>query len=126
MLSAFVVDLDRELSLAAMWHAYRASDCAAQNIVEIDTGVVHALLNARYYDAGIRHTDQSARSDMIRSCPWEARRNMDWDEYFRQQAAMYRKLAEKTEDAFIKQELLDLAAVCEEVANNIEDHQTSG
>jgi RHS repeat-associated protein len=49
MLSAFVVDLDRELSLAAMWHAYRASDCAAQNIVEIDTGVVHALLNARYY-----------------------------------------------------------------------------
>jgi hypothetical protein len=30
---------------------------------------------------------------------------MDWDEYFRQQAAMYRKLAEKTEDAFTKQEL---------------------
>jgi hypothetical protein len=51
---------------------------------------------------------------------------MDWDEYFRQQAAMYRKLAEKTEDAFIKHELLDLAAVCEEVANNIEDRQTSG
>ena len=65
-------------------------------------------------------------ADMICSWPWEARRSMDWDEYFRQQAAMYRKLAEKTEDAFIKQELLDLAAVCEEVANNIEDHQTSG
>ena len=48
---------------------------------------------------------------------------MDWDEYFRQQATMYRKLAEKTEDAFIKQELLDLAAVCEEVANNIEDRR---
>jgi hypothetical protein len=87
-------------------------------------------LNARYFDAGIRHTDQSARawerSDMICSWPCGARRSMDWDEYFRQQAAMYRKLAEKTEDAFIKQELLDLAAVCEEVANNIEDHQTSG
>jgi hypothetical protein len=87
-------------------------------------------LNARSYDAGIRHTDQSARawerSDMICSWPCGARRSMDWDEYFRQQAAMYRKLAEKTEDAFIKQELLDLAAVCEEVANNIEDHQTSG
>jgi hypothetical protein len=41
---------------------------------------------------------------------------MDLDEYFRQQAAMYRQLAEKTEDAFIKTELLDLAAVCEEVA----------
>jgi hypothetical protein len=66
------------------------------------------------------------RSDMIRSRPCEARRSMDWDDYFRQQAAMYRQLAEKTEDAFIKQELLDLAAVCEEVANNIEDRQTSG
>jgi len=51
---------------------------------------------------------------------------MDWDEYFRQQAAMYRQLAEQTEDAFIKTELLDLAAVCEEVANNIEDRGTSG
>jgi hypothetical protein len=39
---------------------------------------------------------------------------------------MYRQLAEKTEDVFIKQEPLDLAAVCEEVANNIEDRQTSG
>jgi hypothetical protein len=51
---------------------------------------------------------------------------MDWDEYFRQQAAMYRKLAETTEDAFVKQELFDLAAVCEGVANNIEDRHTSG
>ena len=45
---------------------------------------------------------------------------MDWDDYFRQQAVMYRQLAEQTQDAFIKQELLDLAAVCEEVANSIE------
>jgi hypothetical protein len=45
---------------------------------------------------------------------------MDWDDYLRQQTAMYRQLAEKTEDAFIKQELLELAAVREEVANNIE------
>jgi hypothetical protein len=51
---------------------------------------------------------------------------MDWDDYLRQQAAMYRQLAEKTEDVFIKQELLDLAAICEEVANNIEDRLTSG
>ena len=35
-------------------------------------------------------------------------------------------LAKKTEDAFIKQELLELAAVCEEVANNIEDRLASG
>jgi hypothetical protein len=51
---------------------------------------------------------------------------MDWDEYFRQQAATYRKLAEKTEDAFVKEELLDLADACEEVANNIEDRHTGG
>ena len=51
---------------------------------------------------------------------------MDWDDYFRQQAALYRQLAEKTEDVLIKRELLDLAAVCEEVANNIEDRQASG
>jgi hypothetical protein len=50
---------------------------------------------------------------------------MDWDDYLRQQGAMYRQLAEKAEDAFIKQELLDLAAVCEEVANNIEDRLNS-
>jgi hypothetical protein len=51
---------------------------------------------------------------------------MEWDDYFRQQAAMYRQLAEKAEDVFIKQELLELAAVCEEVANNIEDRLTGG
>lgn len=51
---------------------------------------------------------------------------MDWDDYFRQQAAMYRQVAEQAEDVFIKQELLELAAVCEEVANNIEDRRASG
>ena len=56
----------------------------------------------------------------------EARPVMDWDDYFRQQATMYRELAQKPEDSFIKQELLELAAVCEEVANNIEDRQTGG
>ena len=39
---------------------------------------------------------------------------------------MYRQLAKKTEDVFSKQELLDLAAVCEEVANSIEDRLTGG
>jgi hypothetical protein len=51
---------------------------------------------------------------------------MEWDDYLRQQAAMYRQLAEKTEDAVIKQELFELAAVCEEVANTMEDRLTSG
>jgi hypothetical protein len=51
---------------------------------------------------------------------------MEWDDYLRQQASMYRQLAEKAEDAVVKQELLELADVCEEVANNIEDRLTSG
>jgi hypothetical protein len=52
--------------------------------------------------------------------------SMDWDDYLRHEAAMYRQLAEKSENVFGKQELLDLAAVCEEVANNIEDRLTGG
>jgi hypothetical protein len=51
---------------------------------------------------------------------------MEWDDYLREQAATYRQLAEKAEDAVVKKELLDLANVCEEVANNIEDRLTSG
>ena len=47
--------------------------------------------------------------------------SMDWDDFLRHEAVMYRQLAEKTENVFGKQELLDLAAVCEEVANTIED-----
>ena len=52
--------------------------------------------------------------------------SMDWDDYLRHEAAMYRQLAEKSENVFGKQELLDLAAVCEEVANNVEDRLTGG
>ena len=51
---------------------------------------------------------------------------MDWDDYLRQQAVMYLQLAENTEDTVSKQELLELAAVCEEVANDIEDRQSGG
>ena len=51
---------------------------------------------------------------------------MDWADYLRDQAAKYRQLAETAEDLRIKQELLDLAAICEEVANNIEDGMPGG
>src|SRR5262245_58272403 len=37
---------DRERSLEAMWHAYRASDFVAQSNVALDTGVVRDLLIA--------------------------------------------------------------------------------
>jgi hypothetical protein len=47
--------------------------------------------------------------------------HMDWADYLRDEAAKYRQLAKAAEDLSIKQELLDLAAVCEEAADNIED-----
>jgi hypothetical protein len=52
--------------------------------------------------------------------------SMDWDDYLRHEAATYRQLAEKSENVPGKQELLDLAVVCEEVANSIEDRLTGG
>ena len=51
---------------------------------------------------------------------------MDWADYLRDQAAKYRQLAETAEDLRIKQELLDLTAICEEVADNIEDRMPGG
>ena len=46
---------------------------------------------------------------------------MDWADYLRDQAAKYRQLAETAENLSVKEEPLDLAAICEETANNIED-----
>jgi hypothetical protein len=51
---------------------------------------------------------------------------MDWTDYLRDEAAKYRQLVETAEDPLLKQELLDLAATCEEVANNIEDRMPVG
>jgi hypothetical protein len=51
---------------------------------------------------------------------------MDWDDYLRDEARKYRKLAEEADDPLIKQELLELADVCDKVANNIEDRMTAG
>jgi hypothetical protein len=56
----------------------------------------------------------------------ETRCHMDWADYLRDEAAKYRQLAKAAEDLSIKQELLDLAAVCEEAADNIEDRMPSG
>jgi hypothetical protein len=52
--------------------------------------------------------------------------SMDWDDYLRDKAAIYRQLAERPGNICDKIELLDLAAVCEEVANSIEDRLTGG
>jgi hypothetical protein len=44
----------------------------------------------------------------------------------REQAAKYRVLAEAATEPVAKQEFLELAAVCEEVANNMDDQRASG
>jgi len=51
---------------------------------------------------------------------------MDWDDYLRDEARKYRKLAEEAADPLIKQELLELADICDKVADNIEDRMTAG
>jgi hypothetical protein len=50
----------------------------------------------------------------------------DWPDCVRGQAALYRNLAEQTDDPVVKHELLALAFVCDEVADNIEHHLTGG
>ena len=49
-----------------------------------------------------------------------------YSDYLREQAVKYQKLAEKAEEPLIRQEFLELAEVCEEVANNIDDRRASG
>jgi hypothetical protein len=51
---------------------------------------------------------------------------MDWDDYLRDEARKYRRLAEQAVDPVTKQELLELADICDKVANNIEDRMTAG
>ena len=51
---------------------------------------------------------------------------MHYSDYLREEAAKYRALAEKAEEPFIKQELLELADICEEVADKIDDRRASG
>ena len=48
------------------------------------------------------------------------------EDYLREQATRYRELAAQATDDFVKKELMELASVCEEVANDIEDRLTSG
>jgi len=49
-----------------------------------------------------------------------------YSDYLREQAAKYREMAATAQDEFVKQEFLELADVCEEVANNIDDRRASG
>jgi hypothetical protein len=71
------------------------------------------------------------RNDPPVSCLWlstplNGLANMDWADYLRDQAIMYLQLAEQADDPAVQNEMLELASVCEEVANNMEDHLTPG
>jgi len=46
--------------------------------------------------------------------------------YLRDQATQYRERAGRAENPETRRELLELAATCEQVANNIEDRAASG
>ena len=51
---------------------------------------------------------------------------MHYSDYLREQADKYRELAEGADEDLVKQELLELAAICEEVADKIDDRRASG
>ena len=51
---------------------------------------------------------------------------MHYSDYLREQAAEYRALADKAGDPAVKDDLLDSAAILEEVANHEDDRRASG
>jgi hypothetical protein len=53
-------------------------------------------------------------------------RMQHYSDYLRDEAIKYRKSAEAAPEASAKREFLELAAVCEEVANNVDDRRASG
>ena len=50
----------------------------------------------------------------------------EYSDYLRDEAAKYRDLAANDEDSIAKKEFLELAVICEEVANDIDDRRVSG
>lgn len=51
---------------------------------------------------------------------------MHYSDYLRDEAARYRRLAEYAREDSEKQEFLELASVCEEVAGRVDDLRASG
>ncbi len=47
-------------------------------------------------------------------------------DYLREQAAKYLELADREENSLAKKEFLQLAEVCQEVANDLDDRRLSG
>jgi hypothetical protein len=51
---------------------------------------------------------------------------MHYSDYLREQAATFRQLAETADDPAVREDLFDSAAICEEVADKIDDRRASG
>ncbi len=51
---------------------------------------------------------------------------MHYSDYWREQAAHYRQQAETSSDAEARREYIELANVCEDYANQIDDLRASG
>ena len=51
---------------------------------------------------------------------------MHYSDYLREEADRYRRLADSAGDAQARNEYLELAAVCEEVANRVDNLRASG
>ena len=49
-----------------------------------------------------------------------------YSDYMREQAAKYRELAAAADDPLVSKDLLELAVVCEEVANRIDERRKGG
>ena len=67
-----------------------------------------------------------SRYELLVQSVVRGKRRMHNSDYYREQAAIYRELAEAASDAAAKQEFLELAAACEEVADDIDDCRASG
>ena len=74
----------------------------------------------------IRRSSESSTVDCPRSKLSDVFGPHNWPDSLRGLAAIYRKLVEQSDDSFINDELVELASVCEQVADNIEDHLAGG
>jgi hypothetical protein len=51
---------------------------------------------------------------------------MEYSDYLREQAAEYRQLAEASGDPTERQDLFESAAICDEVADQVDDRRAGG
>jgi hypothetical protein len=99
--------------------------CASKGTSELNLNLMVSADCKPTSASRIRHSTESSTMDCH-----ESKLNgtffskPDWPDSLRVHAAIYREIAERTDDPFIKNELLDLASICEEAASNIEDHLT--